>query len=79
MFQDGRVVFVRNGAVFVRVSPNRLIKAGSEFHSADDIEHSCATRGVEFEKPVIVEPVVNCTEMQRVSVRTVFGWYRASV
>ncbi len=46
MFQDGRVVFVRHRAVFVRVSPNRFIKAGSEFHSGDDIEHSCGTRGV---------------------------------
>ena len=24
MFQDGKVVFVRHGGVFVRVSPNRL-------------------------------------------------------
>ena len=31
VFQDGRIVFVRHGSVFVRVSPNRLIKAGSEF------------------------------------------------
>ena len=28
MFQDGKVVFVRHGGVFVRVSPNRLCKVG---------------------------------------------------
>jgi hypothetical protein len=27
VFQDGKVVFVRHGSVFVRVSPNRLVKA----------------------------------------------------
>ena len=31
VFQDGKVVFVRHGAVFVRVSPNHLIKDKSEF------------------------------------------------
>lgn len=31
VFQDGRIVFVRHGGTFVRVSPNRLIKLGSEF------------------------------------------------
>jgi transposase InsO family protein len=41
VFQDGRVVFVRHGNVFVRVSPNRLIKAGNEMISD----------GVECEKP----------------------------
>ena len=30
IFQDGKVVFVRHGAVFVRVSTNRLMKAGLE-------------------------------------------------
>jgi hypothetical protein len=38
IFQDGRVVFVRHGGVFVRVSPNRLIKAGHEF-SEESIEN----------------------------------------
>ena len=31
VFQDGKVIFIRHGGVFVRVSPNRLIKAGEEF------------------------------------------------
>ena len=34
IFQDGKVVFVRHGGTFVRVSPNRLIPAGS--HSYDE-------------------------------------------
>ena len=29
VFQDGKVVFVRHGSVFVRVSPNRLCKINS--------------------------------------------------
>jgi hypothetical protein len=31
VFQDGRVIFIRHGGIFVRVSPNRLVKAGKEF------------------------------------------------
>ena len=31
VFQDGKVIFVRHGSTFVRVSANRLIKKGSEF------------------------------------------------
>ena len=30
VFQDGKVIFVRNGATFIRVSANRIVKAGSE-------------------------------------------------
>ena len=35
VFQDGKVVFVRHGGSFVRVSPNRLIKAGTELTSGE--------------------------------------------
>ena len=42
VFQDGRVIFVRHGGTFVRVSPNRLLKAGAEFlngeNESDNIE-----------------------------------------
>ena len=31
IFQDGRLVFVGHGGVYVRVSTNRLIKCGKEF------------------------------------------------
>ena len=30
VFQDGKIIFVRNGATFVRVSANRITKAGKE-------------------------------------------------
>jgi hypothetical protein len=30
IFQDGKIVFVRHGGVFVRVSPNRLVKANMQ-------------------------------------------------
>ena len=30
--QDGKVIFIRHGGVFVRVSPNRLLLAGKEFY-----------------------------------------------
>ena len=33
IFQDGKVVFVRHGAVWIKVSPNRLVKSGKEFQS----------------------------------------------
>ena len=36
VFQDGKVVFVRHGGVFVRVSPNRLQKVNSSL--ADEEE-----------------------------------------
>lgn len=41
VFQDGKIVFVRHGGSFVRVSPNRLVKSGSEFlcNVEDDIQH----------------------------------------
>ena len=31
IFQDGKVIFVRHGSNFERVSANRLIKKGTEF------------------------------------------------
>ena len=37
VFRDSKVVFVRHGGVFVRVSPNRLIKAGQEFVGENDV------------------------------------------
>ena len=37
VFQDGKLVYVRHGGVFVRVSPNRLMKAGSEFVHDEDV------------------------------------------
>jgi hypothetical protein len=36
VFQGGKVVFVRHGGVFVRVSPNRLFKIISEVEPNDD-------------------------------------------
>ena len=54
VFQDGKVVFVRHGGVFVRVSPNRLIKTGEEIDTTT--QHNKNTkmfqsRGNEFEIP----------------------------
>ena len=37
MFQDGRIVFLRHGAVVVRVSPNRLVKAHQGAEDESDI------------------------------------------
>ena len=46
MFQDRKVVFVRHGAVFVRVSPNRLQKVTSGLADDGDrkSEHSLEKR-----------------------------------
>ena len=35
--QDGKIVFVRQGNVYVRVSTNRLVKAGKEFEQRESI------------------------------------------
>ena len=39
VFQDGKVVFVRHGGIFVGVSPNRLSKV-QDMKSQNEIEHS---------------------------------------
>ncbi len=36
VFQDGKVIFIRHGGAFVRVSPNRLLKTGAEFHDGNN-------------------------------------------
>ena len=36
VFQDGKVVFIRHGGVFVRVSPNRIIRANEQFSNNND-------------------------------------------
>ena len=38
VFQDGKVVFVRHGGVFVRVSPNRLQKVNSSLADEEEKE-----------------------------------------
>ena len=50
IFQDGKVIFIRHGGSFVRVSPNRVILAGKELNnqSRSDVEESNETRGQEF-------------------------------
>ena len=37
IFQDGKVVFVRHGGTFVRVSPNRLVRAGPGLYLKSDL------------------------------------------
>ena len=50
VFQDGKVIFIRHGGAFIRVSPNRLIRVGEEFTSrAKDVTGRVSTRGQEFE------------------------------
>ena len=36
VFQDGKIVFIRHGGVFVRVSPNRIIKSNEQFRSCNE-------------------------------------------
>ena len=48
IFQDGKVVFILHGGVFIRVSPNRLIKAGEEILGSSG---KGASRGDEFKEP----------------------------
>ena len=49
VFKDGKVVFVRHGGVFVRVSPNRLVKSNPDFRR--QVSNSSNTRGHEFTLP----------------------------
>ncbi len=54
VFQDGKVVFVRHGGVFVRVSPNRLIKINTKWTKNENgglgvNKNSGDSRGAEFE------------------------------
>lgn len=51
VFQDGKVIFVRHQNSFVRVSPNRLIKANYLFRKPSESDAD-DTRGGEFEKEV---------------------------
>ena len=37
--QDGKVVFVRHGNIYVRVHPCRLIRVGEEFHNSQKRDH----------------------------------------
>ena len=39
--QDGKVVFIRHGSVYVRVSPKRLTKMGEEFRNVEsnNVDH----------------------------------------
>ena len=56
IFQDDKVIFVRHGGIYVRVSPNRLMKANNVLSRDEDCkghENSTVrtTRGDEFEYP----------------------------
>ena len=51
VFQDGKVIFVRHGGVFVRVSPNRLVKFESEFMTGESQEEEVLTRDSDLNKP----------------------------
>ena len=51
LFQDGKVVFVRHGNIYVRVSVNRLVKASGDSSERDKLTLSRAG-GVKFTPPV---------------------------
>ena len=68
VFQDGKVIFVRHGGSFVRVSPNRLMKAGNEFCQADtaigqqdhpqgDVSTNSAQASVDIPEPEVEEMI----------------------
>ena len=64
VFQDGKVVFVRHGSVFVRVSPNRLVKTGQEIvmnlEDPNPQTPQLSLNGAEFEDHItddVVQPI----------------------
>ena len=67
VFQDGKVIFVRHGAVYIRVSANRLIKAGAELakkvetthaHHAQDSSAVPGTANVDLGTPGLPQPAI---------------------
>ena len=57
LFQDGKVVFVRHGGVFVRVSPNRLQKVNS--YSTDDNVDNDTSSKIEDNVDALKEVIEN--------------------
>ena len=43
IFQDGKIIFVRHGSVYVRVSANRIVRKGEEFQENNDEVDSSTT------------------------------------
>ena len=63
VFQDGRVVFVRHGGIFVRVPPNRLRRTheplgSSNIHKTDEIERNDKISNQETEELPVSEVVL---------------------
>ena len=58
VFQDGKVIFVRNGAYLYRCSANRIIKAGQELSAAKAQEEGFETadEGEDNEQTPVQEP-----------------------
>ena len=73
VFQDGKVVFVRHGGVFVRVSPNRLQKVNSNLTEEEEkeVEHSMADKTDEnkgnedLEEPNTISEDIPASEPER--------------
>ena len=40
IFQDGKVVFIRHGAVYIRASVNKIIRRGAEFNNSENNSES---------------------------------------
>ena len=57
VFQDGKVIFVRHGGVFVRVSPNRLIDTETSDMVKEENSSQC------FKENSIVEQPDGCEEL----------------
>ena len=80
VFQDGKVVFVRHGGVFVRVSPNRLQKVNSYLtdederktqHSIEEKHDNTNDENQEMESHTITEEVPATSQDREVSSQNV--------
>ena len=63
VFQDGKVVFIRHGGVFVRVSPNRLMKVGREFTTDQMTSDEKTFHDKESDNVIKVSPTIVQEEM----------------
>ena len=69
VFQDGKVVFVRHGGIFVRVSPNRLRRTheplgSSSIHKTDEKERNDKIVNQETEESPVPEVLPEGTEIE---------------
>ena len=71
IFQDGKVVFIRHGAVWVKVSPNRIVKSGREFDTSTDAIGMDRSEAVEKSSGPVYDVIGAATQTEDFTAATV--------